>query len=501
MSYQSRVQDGSPGFTFSHFRNIIDGKPTATAETRNSTNPSTGRPNAPVPVSTKEDLDLAVNAARRALKGWSATPWDERKDVLLRFVDAVLERKEGFAKLLVEEQGKPLKFALSEIGAAARQVQGLAAIKLEDEVIVEEGGRKVIRRYVPVGVGGAIVPWNFPVTIMMLKLTHAVLTGNTIICKPSPFTPYTGLKLVELAQQFFPPGVVNVLSGDDNLGPWMTSHPGIDKISFTGSSATGRKVMESCSRTLKRVTLELGGKDPAIILPDVDIPLVAKQIAFYSFFNSGQICVATKRIYVHSSIAKEFTAALVSAAKSLKVGDGMEEGVFMGPVNNSMQYEKVLSFIDDVKKTGGEIVLGGTNDSAKFRYRAEDKDGQSGYFIDPTIVYNPSESSRIMREEPFGPVLPVVTWDDEEEVIKRANDTDMGLGASVWGRDVERAERIARRIEAGSVWVNEHIFGTAVAPFGGWKGSGVGVENGREGLVGWCNLQSLYVRGEVKSVL
>ncbi|KAF3278899.1 hypothetical protein TWF970_004444 [Orbilia oligospora] len=334
---------------------------------------------------------------------------------------------------------------------------------------------------------------------MLQKIGHAVLTGNTVVCKPSPFTPYTGLKVVELAQQFFPPGVVNVLSGDDNLGPWMTSHPGIDKISFTGSSATGRKVMESCSKTLKRVTLELGGKDPAIILPDVDVPLVAAQIAFYSFFNSGQICIATKRIYVHSSIAKEFTTALVSVVKGLKVGDGMKEGMFMGPVNNSMQYEKVLGFIEDIKKTSGDIILGG--DTKRFRYKAEDQEGRSGYFIDPTIVFNPDENSKIMREEPFGPVLPVVTWDNDEEVIRRANDTDMGLGASVWGKDLERAERIARQIEAGSVWINQHLGGTGVAPFGGWKGSGIGVENGKEGLAGWCNVQSLFIRGEIKSVL
>ncbi|RVD89421.1 uncharacterized protein DFL_000431 [Arthrobotrys flagrans] len=484
---------------FTTFTNIIDGKPTTTAETRYSINPSTKAPNPPVPVSTKQDLDDAVNAARRALKGWAATPWDERRDALLSFVKAVVGRKEEFAGMLVREQGKPYMFALLEVAGVERQIQGLATLKLEDEVVADEGGRKVVKRYVPLGVGGAIVPWNFPVMLMMLKISHAVLTGNTVVCKPSPFTPYTGLKLVELAQQFFPPGVVNVLSGDDNLGPWMTAHPGIDKISFTGSSVTGRKVMESCSRTLKRVTLELGGKDPAIILPDVDVPLVAAQIAFYSFFNSGQICMATKRIYVHSSIAKEFVSALVAAAKNFKVGDGMGEGVFMGPVNNGMQYEKVMGFMDDVKKTGGEVVLGG--DPARFRYKAEEKGGQSGYFIDPTIVFNPSEESRIMKEEPFGPIVPVVKWDDEEDVIRRANDTDMGLGASVWGKDVERAESIARRLEAGSVWLNEHIFGVATAPFGGWKGSGVGVENGREGLVGWCNVQSLYIKGEVKSVL
>ncbi|KAK6334488.1 hypothetical protein TWF730_003703 [Orbilia blumenaviensis] len=481
---------------FTTFTNTINGKQTTTEKTRHSVNPSTGEANPPVPVSTRQDLDAAVDAARKALKGWAETSWDDRKDALLRFAKAVVERKEGFAGVLVREQGKPMMFAMSEVAGVEKQVQGLASIKLEDEVVLDEGGRKVVKRYVPLGVGGAIVPWNFPVALMMLKISHAVLTGNTVVCKPSPFTPYTGLKLVELAQQFFPPGVVNAVSGDDDLGPWITSHPGIDKISFTGSSATGRKVMESCSKTLKRVTLELGGKDPAIILPDVDINLVASQIAFYSFFNSGQICVATKRIYVHSSIAEPFIKALVSAAKNLKVGDGMESGVFMGPVNNEMQYEKVMGFMKDVVgEKEGKVVMGG--DGGRFKYSG----GNGGFFIDPTIVVNPGDGSRIMREEPFGPILPVATWDDDEEVIKRANDTDMGLGASVWGKDIERAERIARRIEAGSVWINEHVFSVPVAPFGGWKGSGMGVENGREGLVGWCNVQSLYVRKEVKSLL
>ncbi|KAF3903606.1 Omega-crystallin [Arthrobotrys entomopaga] len=482
------------------FSNIIDGKLVNTSETRYSVNPSTGQPNLPVPVSTKDDLDAAVKSARKAFKTWSVTPWDERKNSLLEFGKAIVAEKEGFAKLLVEEQGKPLAFALREVFGAEFTIKTLCSLKLEDEVIQEEGGRTVTKRYLPIGVGGGIIPWNYPIGLMIVKVTHSVLTGNTIICKPSPFTPYTGLKLAELAQRFFPPGVVNCLSGDDNLGPWMTSHPGIDKISFTGSSATGRKVMESCSRTLKRVTLELGGKDPAIILPDVDIPLVASQIAVYAFFNSGQICVAAKRVYVHSSIAKEFIAALVEATKNLKVGDGMEEGVFMGPLNNSMQYEKVLSFAEDIEHEGGQIVLGGDKDN-KFRYRGRGSGNENGYFIDPMIVVSSTDDSRIMKEEPFGPILPVATWEDDEEVIARANDTDLGLGASVWGNDMARVEKIARRLEAGSVWINEHVLTSPVAPFGGWKGSGVGVENGREGLAGWCNVQSLYIRKEVKSLL
>ncbi|KAJ6258267.1 hypothetical protein Dda_7186 [Drechslerella dactyloides] len=467
------------------FTNTIDGKPHTTAETRYSVNPATKEPNPPVPVSTKADLDLAVSAASKAFKGWAATPWKERKAALLQFGKAVTEEADGLAKMLVKEQGKPLNFAKGEVDGMEKYIEIMCAFELPDEVVQKDDQRTVVKRYLPLGVGGAIVPWNYPVALMVTKITHAVLTGNTIVCKPSPFTPYTGLKLVELAQRFFPPGVINAVSGDDNLGPWMTSHPGIHKISFTGSSATGRKVMESCSKTLKRVTLELGGKDPAIILPDVDIPLVASQIAVSSLLNSGQICIATKRIYVHSSIAKDFIPALVEAAKNLKVGDGMDDGVFMGPIQNEMQYEKVVGFVDDVKKEGGQIVLDGG------------KGDPNGFFVKPMIVVGPSDSSKIMVEEPFGPIVPVATWTTDEEVLARANDTNMGLGASVWGKDIERAERIARSLEAGSVWINEHMSLNPSAPFGGWKGSGLGVENGLDGLKGWCNVQVLYTKKQV----
>ncbi|EWC46678.1 hypothetical protein DRE_04165 [Drechslerella stenobrocha 248] len=482
---------------WSTFTNTIAGKPHTTPQTRFSVNPSTGGPNPPVPLASKEDLDLAVSAARNAFKGWAATPWQERKTALLAFGKAVTDEVEGFSKMLVKEQGKPLVFAADEVRSVQRHIQAICTIELQDEVIQRTDERTVVKRYVPIGVGGLIIPWNFPVFLMAVKILHAVLTGNTVICKPSPFTPYTGLKLVELAQRFFPPGVINALSGGDDLGPWMTSHPGIDKISFTGSSATGRKVMESCSRTLKKVTLELGGKDPAIILPDVDIPTVASQIAFYSFLNSGQICIATKRVYVHSSIAERFISALVEATKRLKVGDGMEGGVFMGPVQNRMQYEKIIGFLDDIRQGGGQVVVGHGVDGDLVSACKGVAQGGDGFFVQPTIVVDPGDDSRIMKEEPFGPLLPVATWTTEEDVVSRANNTDMGLGASVWGKDIEAAGRIARQLEAGNVWVNEHLASLPTTPFGGWKGSGIGVENGREGLAGWCNIQSLYTRREV----
>lgn len=281
-------------------------------------------------------------------------------------------------------------FAKAEAGAAVQWIRTLSAMELQEEVAEEDDTKKVIVRYTPLGVAVGIVPWNFPIHLAAGKIAPCVVTGNAIIIKPSPFTPYCDLKLGELAQQFFPPGVVQVLSGDDNLGPWLTAHPGPDKISFTGSTFTGKKVMESASKTLKRVTLELGGKDPTIVCKDVDIDTIAPKVATLAFLNSGQICLAIKRIYVHEDIYEPFLKKMVEFTKTIKVGDGLQEGNFLGPIQNSMQYEKVKGFFSEIEKEGQKVAVGGVN---------EDK---PGYFITPTLIDRPSETSRLATEEPFG---------------------------------------------------------------------------------------------------
>lgn len=281
-------------------------------------------------------------------------------------------------------------FAKAEVAAALQWIRTIVTFELPEEVVEEDDTKKVIVRYTPLGIAVGIVPWNFPIHLAAGKIAPSLITGNPIIIKPSPFTPYCDLKLGELAQQFFPPGVVQVLSGDDNLGPWLTSHPGPDKISFTGSTVTGKKVMESASKTLKRVTLELGGKDPTIVCSDVDIATVAPKVATLAFLNSGQICLAIKRIYVHESIYEPFLKAMVEFTKTLKVGDGAEEGTFLGPVQNSMQYEKVKGFFSEIEKEGQKVAVGGVN---------EDK---PGYFITPTLIDRPAETSRLVTDEPFG---------------------------------------------------------------------------------------------------
>lgn len=474
---------GLPQFNvFGEYHNVIDGQLSSTQETRHGVNPANGKPNPEVPVATKEDVDRAVAAARKAFKSWAQVPWAERQQACRSFGDALEKQADEFAKLLTQEQGKPLMFAKQEIGGAVGWIRQLSSYELKEEVIEEDEHKKTLIRYTPLGVAVGIVPWNFPVSLAAGKLTTAVVTGNAIIIKPSPYTPYCDLKLVELAQQFFPPGVVQILSGDDNLGPWLTAHEGVDKISFTGSTFTGKKVMESASKTLKRVTLELGGKDPTIVCPDVDIATVAPKVATLAFLNSGQICLAIKRIYVHEDIYEPFLKAMVEFTKTLKVGDGAVEGNFLGPIQNSMQYEKVKGFFSEIEKEGQKVAVGGTN---------EDK---PGYFITPTLIDRPSDNSRIVTDEPFGPIAPVLSWKDEQEVIDRANNTLMGLGASVWAKDVDRANRIARQLEAGSVWVNTHLELSAAVPFGGHKNSGIGFEFSSGGLKAYCNVQSLYLK-------
>ncbi|KAF4934151.1 putative aldehyde dehydrogenase FUS7 [Colletotrichum fructicola] len=480
--------DRSKTLSFSdHFVQIINGKPFQTEKSRNGINPANLTAKAEVPVATREDLDLAVAAAKDAFKTWSKVPYEDRKKAVLAYADAVDSYRTQFRDLLISEQGKPIPQADAETDAAISWIRGMAGISLPEDVVEDNDHRTIITRWTPLGVVGAIVPWNFPLLLATGKIAPALLTGNVIIVKPSPFTPYCGLKLVELAQQFFPPGVVQSLSGDDDLGPWLTSHTGIDKISFTGSTTTGKLVMQSASKTLKRVTLELGGNDPAIVFPDVDVDKVAEKVAFFAFLNSGQICLNLKRIYVHESVFDQFKEALVKHVKGYNLGDGSQPGVTHGPLQNSMQYERVKAFFSDIESQGWKVAVGGNIEKSQ------------GYFITPTIIDRPPEKSRLVVEEPFGPIVPLLSWSSEDEVISRANDTSMGLGASVWTNDLKKAAEVAKQIQAGNVWINTHFDLSPLAPFGGHKESGIGTEWGANGLKAFCNNQTLFLNKKVVS--
>ncbi len=453
------------------FRMLIGGELVPGAAQLAVENPATGETFAEAPDASPTDLDAAVAAARGAFAGWRDTPIETRRKAIIALADRLIEEVEPMKRLLTREQGKPHKDAAEEVLGAANWLK--AAASLDIPVTVNEDGaeRYSETRHVPLGVVAAIAPWNYPLILASFKLGPALLAGNCVILKPSPFTPLTALKLGELAADIFPAGVLNVISGGDAVGPWLTSHAGIDKVSFTGSTATGKKVMAAASDTLKRVTLELGGNDPAIIMHDVDAEAIAQQIFWAAFGNAGQICIASKRIYVHKDVYEALRDALVAYARTVKVGDGAEQGTQIGPVNNPQQYDRMRDLIRDARAQGYVFLTGGEAEEVP------------GYFIPVTIIDNPPEQSRIVQEEQFGPVLPLLMFDNYEEALARANACEYGLGASVWGADEDAAWALAERIESGNVWVNETRHLSPFASFAGHKQSGLGVENGEDGLL------------------
>jgi acyl-CoA reductase-like NAD-dependent aldehyde dehydrogenase len=461
----------------SDFTMTINGRAAEAAETFAVLNPATEAVIAKAPDISREQLDEAVAAARQAFGPWKGTALAERQALLRALGDRLAEHADAFALLLTREQGKPLGDAAMEIGTGVYWLQETAGQALEPEILSDAPERRVELRHVPIGVVAAIAPWNFPVGLAIWKIAPALLAGNTLVLKPSPFTPLTSLKLGELARDILPPGVLNVVSGGDSLGPWITEHPGIDKISFTGSTATGKAVMRSAAGNLKRVTLELGGNDPAIVLPDADVEALVPRLFWAAFANNGQICIASKRIYVHESIYDRFAAAMVQYAKTVKVGEGTEEGVQIGPIQNRPQFERVRALLADARSGGIHFLLGGDVPEGR------------GYFIPIAIADNPDDSSRVVAEEAFGPVLPLLKFSDVDEVVARANGTPYGLAASVWGKDLDAAQAVADRVEAGTVWINTVQDLGPGQPFGGHKQSGLGVENGREGLLEYTNPQ------------
>ncbi|KAF2470967.1 aldehyde dehydrogenase [Lindgomyces ingoldianus] len=466
---------------FETFYNVVDGKQRGSKNIHHGVNPATGKELWDVPIGSEQDLNDAVAAGKKAFPAWRDTPIAKRKEMLMKFAELFGQHTEEFTTLLCKESGKPRKFAATEVGGVGGFIGYHCTLEIPEDKF-EDDEKTVYTEYTPLGVCGGIIPWNFPLILSVGKIAPAVLTGNAIVIKPSPFTPYTGLKLVELAQEIFPPGVIQAVGGNNELGALLTTHPDVAKISFTGSIATGKKVMEASAKTLKRVTLELGGNDASIILPDVDVKKVAPEVVMGAFQNSGQVCVATKRIYIHESIYKEFLQEMVNFTKSIKVGSPDDGDNLLGPIQNSMQYEKVKGFFADSKAKGYKFAAGEPDVAAS-----------KGFFIQPTIIDNPPNDSRIIAEEPFGPIVPTQPWSNEDEVIARANNTNTGLGACVWGKDVQHAAKIARRLEAGSVFVNSWEKPTPQAIFGGHKESGIGGEWGKTGLLAFMNAHVIHV--------
>jgi acyl-CoA reductase-like NAD-dependent aldehyde dehydrogenase len=462
----------------------INGDLTTARNTFDVLNPANNKVIAQAPDASVEQLQAAIQGAKKALPAWSALSWEERSAYITRYADALEANKEDLITLLTLEQGKPRhSMAKGEVEAAIYWVREVAKRTIPVEIIEDTDQHTVEVHHTPLGVVGAITPWNFPVLLGLWKVAPCLVTGNVMVLKPSPYTPLTSLRFGEIAQKVLPAGVLSVVSGGNELGQVMTEHPDIAKISFTGSTATGKKVMASGASNLKRITLELGGNDAAIVLKGTDYKAIIPTLFWAAFGNSGQWCIAIKRLYVHSSIHAEFVREFVAFAKTMKVGDGMNESSDLGPIQNRMQYSKLVDLFDDVKKNGYKVPLGGTIDNTL-----------AGNFVPVTIVDNPPENSRIVQEEPFGPILPIVAFDEVDDVVARANASPFGLGGSVWGPDRNEAIAVANRLETGTVWVNEiHIHGIDI-PFGGFKESGMGVENGHEGLCEFTNTKTLMLK-------
>lgn len=461
---------------------IINGAKVAASRTFDVKNPSTGGVVGHAPEASMADLDAAVAAAHAAFPAWSAQSDEDLKAACEAVTAKISENAEELAALVTAEQGKPLNGLGSrwEIGGAGAWAGYTSALSLPMKVLQDNNEGRVELYRKPLGVVGSITPWNFPVMIAIWHVMPALRTGNTVVIKPSPYTPLSTIRLVEIMNEVLPAGVVNCVTGADgaeSVGAAMSSHPDIRKIVFTGSCATGEKVMRSAAETMKRLTLEMGGNDAGIVLPDVNPEQIAEGLFWGGFINNGQTCAAMKRLYVHEDVYDEVCDALVAFAKKIPVGDGMAEDSILGPVQNQMQFDKVKRLVD-AGKENGRVLLGG--------------DPGEGLFFPPTIIADLGNDDPLVAEEQFGPALPIIKYSDIDDAIARANESENGLGGSVWSNDIDKAKEIALRMECGSVWINKHGAIQPNAPFGGVKRSGIGVEFGEEGLQEYTDIQVVF---------
>lgn len=455
-------------------RLLIDGELVAGDYTLDVVNPATGEVFATVARASRRQAESAIEAAKRAQPAWDALGWDARSDLLKALADAVEERRRDFIDTMVAEQGKPRVEAAQEVDYSIAFIRHFAGLRLPEKDIRMQGGR-VELRHRPLGVVAGISPWNFPLLIPAAKIAPALVTGNTMVMKPAPTTPILTLMLGELAAAILPAGVLNVITDQNDLGDLLTSHPDIAKVTFTGSTATGRRIMASAAPTLKRLTLELGGNDAAIVLEDVNVEETAERIFNAAFFNTGQACLAIKRVYVADTIYDAFSEAIARRAREAVVGPGNDPASRFGPLQNRQQFEKAKYFLE-VARRDGHIIAGGST-----------IDGP-GYFVRPTVVRDINDSSELVAQEQFCPILPIVRVADGEEALTLANHSDFGLGGSVWSGDPARAKELAQRMQSGTVWVNQHLnFGPDV-PLAGAKQSGIGVEWTELGLAEFCQV-------------
>lgn len=460
---------------------FIDGKPVEPVAAFDVVNPATAEVAASAPDCSSEQLDAAMRAAQQSFAGW-ASDRGARREALLLAADAVDAAVDRIASVLTMEQGKPTREAAYETSLLAKSLRYFADATIPDEVMQDDERAHAAVVCHPVGPVAAITAWNFPLALAGQKLGPALATGNTVVLKPSPYTPLSTLLAGAVIAEQLPPGVLNVVSGGDELGAWMTGHPVPRKVSFTGSTATGRLVAAACARDFKRVTLELGGNDAAILLDDVDVQRMAKKLFWGAFSNNGQICSAIKRVYVPWKLYRDVVDALAAIAGGIRVGDGAEPDTQLGPLNNEAQLDIVERLTVDALEHGASAMTGGRRGAGP------------GYFFEPTIVAGAEDGMALVDQEQFGPVLPVIPYDTLEDAIARANGTEFGLGASLWSSDEDRAAALAARVQAGTVWINSHLVVENHLSFGGLKNSGIGSENGLLGMLAFTEPQTVYRR-------
>jgi acyl-CoA reductase-like NAD-dependent aldehyde dehydrogenase len=458
---------------------IIDGRRVKAERTFEVMNPATGSHLADAPDCTRSQLDEAMETASRAFQTWrvdDAARCAAMQTAANELQSAAME----LALILTAEQGKPLRDSLAEVDTVANWLRWYAELDCGPEIVEDGAERKVAVYRRPLGPCVAITPWNFPIQMAGKKAAQALRPGNTVVVKPSPYTPLATLKFVEVLQRAFPPGVLSAVSGGPELGPWMVEHPLTRKISFTGSTRAGKQVATAAAPDLKRITLELGGNDAAIVLDDADPAAIARGIFDRAFVNCGQTCAAIKRVYVPESLFDPVAAALSECASDAVIGDGMDPATDYGPLNSRPQLQIVSELVQDALANGACALTGGEAPS------------DAGYFYRPTILTEVHDGMRIVDEEQFGPALPIVSYTRLDDAVERANRGKFGLGGSVWTADPDRGAEVAGRLECGTAWVNTHAVNLVSQPFAGAKWSGIGVENGRWGMHEFTQIQAIH---------